>query len=183
MTEEATLHYHWTRDAFMRAWEAGAFDRRVELVEGEVWPVVLGDWHGETIFRVGELLRHPDVIVTGSTLPTCDSLPDPDCWIRRKTAEPVDTVGTRLTMWASSDVLLVVEVSDETVMADLGVKERLYGRAGYQEYWVVTQSVIYKHTAPTSAGYRFRQEFRSGDRIALPYADTDIAVEDLLNPA
>ncbi|HEX3197225.1 MAG TPA: hypothetical protein VHR39_06670, partial [Propionibacteriaceae bacterium] len=24
----------------------GAFDQRVELIEGDVWPVVIGDWHG-----------------------------------------------------------------------------------------------------------------------------------------
>ena len=40
--------YRWSVSEFLRAWEAGAFDHRVELVEGEVWPVVNGDWHGKT---------------------------------------------------------------------------------------------------------------------------------------
>ena len=36
--------YRWSVSEFLRAWEAGAFDNRVELINGEVWPVVIGDW-------------------------------------------------------------------------------------------------------------------------------------------
>ncbi|MEU1957765.1 hypothetical protein [Nocardia sp. NPDC019255] len=39
---EASIAYRWTRSEFLHAWEAGAFDHRVELVEGELWPVVIG---------------------------------------------------------------------------------------------------------------------------------------------
>jgi len=31
---DAALAYHWNREEFVRAWEAGVFDQRVELVEG-----------------------------------------------------------------------------------------------------------------------------------------------------
>jgi hypothetical protein len=76
----------------------------------------------------------------------------------------------------------VVEVSDDTVMADLTTKAALYGKAGYQAYWVVTKDVIYEHTEPTKAGYRVRVEYRPGDRIPVKYADTDLAVDDLIAP-
>jgi hypothetical protein len=36
MTQPA-LAYRWSRSEFVRAWEAGAFDHRVEFVEGEIW--------------------------------------------------------------------------------------------------------------------------------------------------
>ncbi|MEU6184716.1 Uma2 family endonuclease [Nocardia sp. NPDC047038] len=95
-------------------------------------------------------------------------------------AEPVDLIGNKLSVWAASDVLLVVEVSDETVVQDLNRKADLYSRAGYPTYWVVTKDVIYEHTEPTSEGYRTRTRYRPGDHIPVHYADTTIAVDDLL---
>jgi hypothetical protein len=179
MTQSAPT-YRWSRSEFVRAWEAGAFDHRVELVEGEVWPVVIGSWHGDTVGHLVALLRHTGVRVTTATLPTGESLPDPDCWVRRAEAEPVGTVGSRLAVWDPNDVLLVVEVSDDTMLQDLQSKARLYGRAGYAVYWVVTHDAIYEHTSPTSTGYRTRVEYRSGERIPLGYAGSELAVSDLI---
>ncbi len=130
--------YRWTRDEFVRAWEVGAFERRVELVEGEVWEVSIGPWHGETTGQVIRALPGDGVKITMATLPAGDSLPDPDCWVLRAGASPAGTIGRRLASWRPEDVLLVVEVSDESVTQDLGVKALLYGRAGYAVYWVVT---------------------------------------------
>ncbi|MFD3591567.1 Uma2 family endonuclease [Nocardia sp. NPDC058640] len=177
---EVPMAYRWTPEGFLRAWEAGAFESRVELVEGEVWPVVIGDWHGFAVGRIMGRLPRTDVEVTSATLPTGDSLPDPDCWVLRAAAEPVDTVGHKLSRWAPADVALVVEVSDETVMHDLGVKARLYGRAGYPVYWVVTKDVIYEHTQPTADGYRTRTEYRAGEAIPVGYAGETLAVDELL---
>jgi hypothetical protein len=176
----AELAYRWSRDEFVRAWEAGAFDRRVELVDGEVWPVAIGDWHGKTVGRVIKALPDAGVELTTATLATGYSLPDPDCWVRRADAEPIETIGTRLHAWAAEDVLLVIEVSDETVPQDLGVKAAIYGQAGYPLYWVVTQDVIYEHSQPSAAGFRVRVEYRRGERIPVPYAATELAVNDLL---
>jgi Putative restriction endonuclease len=177
---EAALIYRWSRDEFVRAWEAGVFDHRVELVEGEVWPVVIGPWHGKTTMRVARALPDAGGEVTSATLPAGDSLPDPDCWVLRAGAEPSESIGARLVAWRPEDVLLVVEVADETVLQDLGVKARLYGRAGYGVYWVVTQDVIYEHTEPTPDGYRVRVEHRRGDRIPVRYAGAELGVDDLL---
>ncbi|MFD6463740.1 Uma2 family endonuclease [Streptomyces roseolus] len=178
---EASIAYRWTRDEFLRAWEAGAFDHRVELIEGEVWSVVIGDWHGFTTGTLIGLLPCKGFRVTTATLPTAGSLPDPDCWVLHAEAEPVDTIGTKVSVWAPSDVALVVEVSDETVMQDLGVKAKMYGRAGYAVYWVVTKEVIYEHTEPTPDGFRARREYRAGEQIPVRHADSTLAVEDILS--
>jgi hypothetical protein len=177
---DAVLSYRWSRDEFVRAWEAGAFERRVELVDGEIWPVVIGPWHGDTTARVIQALTNAAVKVTTATLPAGDSLLDPDCWVRPADAEPTDFIGSRLVAWRPEDVLLVVEVADETIMHDLGIRARLYGQAGHQVYWVVTREVIYEHTEPTPDGYRVRVEYRRGDRIPVGYASTDLLVDDLL---
>ncbi|WP_194814792.1 Uma2 family endonuclease [Nocardia sp. XZ_19_385] len=179
---EAPIERRWTRDEFVRAWEAGEFDHRVELIEGEVWPVGIGDWHGETLFRVVRTLPGEGVVVTGASLPTGDSLPDPDCWIRRQGSEAIGKVGRKISMWHPADVLLLVEVSHETVREDLGIKARLYSRDGYEVYWVVTEGVIYEHTDPTPTGYRTVREYHPGQLIPVHYADTAIAVDELLYP-
>jgi hypothetical protein len=179
MTEPA-LAYQWSLSEFVRAFEAGAFDHRAELIEGEIWPVVIGGWHGRAVGRLFAKLPQVDVELTNATLPSGDSLPDPDCWVQRAGAAPAGMIGSRIEVWHPADVLLVVEVSDETVIHDLNVKTRLYGSAGYPVYWVVTKERIFEHTGPVEGGYRRRIEYRAGDRIPVGYAGVDLAVDDLL---
>lgn len=101
----------------------------------------------------------------------------------RRGAKPAGEVGRRLSRWNATDVLLVVEVSDETVLADLTTKARIYGSAGYPVYWVVTADVIYEHTEPVDGGYRQRRECRRGDRLPVTYAGTAIFVEGVFGEA
>ena len=175
--------YRWSVSEFVRAWEAGAFDHRVELIEGEVWPVVIGTWHGKMVGKVIALLSGLHGDVTTATLPSGTSLPDPDCWVLREGASPVGQLGSKLDRWGAQDVQLVVEVSDETLLADLNVKAKVYGSAGWPVYWVVSPEAIYEHTEPHSSGYRARREYRRGDRLPIRYASTDIVVDDLLGSA
>ncbi len=181
-TETATdvLRYRWTRDEFVRAWEADAFDRRVELIEGEVWEVSIGPWHGDVTGQLIRALPDGGVKVTMATLPSGQSLPDPDCWVRRADATPTESIGRRLAAWPPDDVLLVVEVSDDSVNQDLGVKSKIYARAGYGVYWVVTADAIYEHTTPTPEGYRERITYRPGERIPVPYANSELDVAALM---
>lgn len=179
MTRSA-LACRWSRDEFVRAWEAGAFDHRVELVEGEIWPVVIGSWHGDMVGQILALLPRAGVRVTTATPPTGASPPDPDCWVRRADADPIGTVGSRLSVWDATDVLLVIEVSDETVIEDLNLEAKLYGQAGYPTYWVVTREAIYEHTGPIPTGYRTRIEYRRGEQIPVGYVGVELAVDDLL---
>lgn len=175
-----SLRYRWTPQEFLRADAAGVFDGRVELVEGEVWPLVVGDWHGPTTMRCAHLLSADGFVVTQQTLPTGDSLPDPDLWVRAAEAVPVGALSPRVSRWAPSDVLLVVEVSDETVDADLGTKARLYGAAGYPAYWVVTRDAVHEHTAPDARGYRTVTRYGPGDRVPVRHRGTTLAVDDVL---
>jgi hypothetical protein len=175
-------NYRWSVSEFVRAWDAGAFDHRVELVEGEVWPVVIGDWHGETVGNVIGLLRQLGATVTSATLASGESLPDPDCWVRRPGAAPTGTLGSRLSVWSPKDVLLVVEVSDETLMADLTTKARIYGAAGWPVYWVVSTEAVYVHSEPHPQGYGLRREYSPEAMLPVPFADAEIAVVDLIGP-
>jgi hypothetical protein len=177
---EPKLSYRWSRSEFVRAFEAGAFDHRAELIEGQVWRVAIGSWHGDAVGQLFASLPRSDVRVTTATLPSGDSLPDPDCWVRRANAVPTGTSGSRLEVWDPTDVLLVVEVSDETVTHDLNIKTRIYGSAGYPVYWMITRECIFEHTGPTPSGYRTRVEYSPAERIPVAYAGTDLAVADVL---
>lgn len=178
-----TYSPRWRLDEFLLAWETGAFDRRVELVDGEVLAVSIGDWHGETTMMLPQVLPKGRFRITASSLLAGDSLPDPDCWVRRADAEPVAVLSAQLMRWSPADVPLVVEVSDETVDHDLGRKEAIYAGADYPCYWVVTRDRVYEHTEPTDAGYRLRRLYRPGERIPVPYADGEtLAVDDMIEP-
>jgi hypothetical protein len=109
-----------------------------------------------------------------------DSLTDPDCWVRLAGATPAVRLSERLTAWQPADILLVVEVADETIDQDLGPKAALYARAGYACYWAVTRQGVYVHTDPSEAGYRTRVLHQRGDRLRVDYANVELAVNDLL---
>ena len=169
--EQELLEYRWTPDRFLRAWEAGVFDeQRVELLDGKVFPVSIGDWHSETAVRLIELLPREGVRKSQATLASGESLPDPDVWVRRADAQPKAQLSKELKSWHAQDVLLVVEVSNSTTLTDLGFKAQLYGSSGYGEYWVVTKEKVYVHREPTSGGYRVRVEYRPGDQLPVPYS-------------
>ncbi|MGI8873160.1 MAG: Uma2 family endonuclease [Egibacteraceae bacterium] len=125
--------------------------------------------------RTVRALPNDRFVFTGESLVVEDSVPDPDCWVRPREAMGVGSVGPRLTRWRPQDVLLVVEVADETVSHDLGPKARVYARAGFSVfsvYWVITRDGIYEHTEPTADGYRVRVRFRGGDTIPVRCAGT-----------
>ncbi|MGH9001157.1 MAG: Uma2 family endonuclease [Acidimicrobiia bacterium] len=178
----ASTPYRWRREEFLRAWEAGVFEGRTELVDGEVWPVPIGSWHGDTAAKVLRALPNDDHVVSTASLPTAESLPDPDCWVRLAAAQPSARLSERLSAWSPTDVLLVVEIADESIDQDLGPKAALYARAGYPCYWAVTRQGIYFHTDPSAAGYRTRILYQPQDHLPVPYADVELPVNDLLAP-
>lgn len=178
----APTPHRFTLEEFLRAWEAGVFESRVELVEGEVLSVSIGPWHGDTTGLVVRALPTDRGRVTMASLASAGSLPDPDCWVRSADAQPTGNPSPRLATWSADDVLLVVEVGDESVDFDLTVKASLYGRAGYACYWVVSRQGIYEHTGPHELGYTSRLLYGPGERIPVRYAGTDLAVSDLLAP-
>ena len=176
-----SVAYRWDVEAFLRAHAAGVFSDRVELVDGEIWPVVLGTWHGDTTGAVFAALQGQGR-TSASTLPSGDSLPDPDVWVRRPDARPAGSVSPRLLRWAPDDVLLVVEVADETLHEDLTVKARLYARTGWVRYWVVARDGVHDHTGPGPRGYSSVRLVGPDDEVTLPDG-TPLPVGRLLGQA
>ncbi len=76
MVASITPH-RWTLEEFLGAWEAGVLTDRVELLDGEIWDVSMGPWHGDTTMRVARALPNDTFRITGMSLPAGDSLPRP----------------------------------------------------------------------------------------------------------
>lgn len=172
--------YRWSREAFLTAWESGVFTEHVELVDGEVLTVPIGPWHGDATARCIQALVAEGVTATTQTLVTGDSLPDPDVWVRPREATEAGQLSRRMVTWSPEDVLLVVEVSDETVLFDLNVKARLYASGGYAVYWVLTREALVVFTGPGPDGYRTTVTHRAGEHVPLPYGDRTVDVTALL---
>lgn len=164
--------WRWDEESFIRAWEAGVLrGQRVELVDGEVWPVAVGCWHGSVAMNIARALPNGEWRVTPASLPASGSIVDPDVWVRPRSATPVSRLGTtgRLLRWSASDVSLVVEVADSSLQADLETKARVYGQAGFATYWVVHRNGVEVLTDPYEAGYRKQRTFDRSGEVEVPY--------------
>jgi hypothetical protein len=177
--------WRWDEESYVRAWEAGVFrDQRVELVEGEVWPVPIGLWHAAVAGNVTCMLPNGDWRVTSASLPASGSVPHPDVWVHRRGVGPVARLGStgRLARWSAGDVALVVEVADASYDVDVDTKAKVYGRSGFATYWVVHRGGVDVFTDPYEAGYRQRTTVPPSATVTVPYRpDKALAVADLLD--
>jgi Uma2 family endonuclease len=127
----------WTRAEFYRMAEEGWFrGQRAELIEGRVMVQSPQKWlHASTVDRVAEVVRKP--------------WPAGRCWVRMQLPisfgaasdpEPdVSVVAGKREDYRDhpTTALLLVEVSDSTLIYDQTDKASLYARSGIADYWIV----------------------------------------------
>jgi Uma2 family endonuclease len=115
---------------------------------------------------------------------TIDSEPEPDvCVVRGAPRDYVDRhPGPR-------DVGMLVEVADESLLRDRGIKKRLYARAQIACYWIVNllDRQVEVYTKPRvsrdQADYRQRDVYGADDQVPLVLDGTEVSqvnVWDLL---
>jgi Uma2 family endonuclease len=184
--------FRWSRDAYMRAAEAGAFgDRRVELIAGEVVEMgPVGPLHA----AVDDGAR--DVLLAAF---------DPPVYVR--TEKPLDLgewdqpqpdVAVVVGVWRDylaahptvEQVLLVVEIGDTTLAYDMGRKARIYAAARVEDYWVIDPNggrvIVFRRRvidglSDTDWRYAERTEHRLGQTITPMRGDArPVSVDDLL---
>jgi Uma2 family endonuclease len=177
------VHYKLTADEYQQMLDTGILneDSPVELIEGElIWMAAHGGEHIRCVTLLNEtfVVAFVGVFYTStqsSIRLDSKSEPEPDIAILRslprgRTPPPTD------------DVVLVVEVSDTSLMYDLNVKAPLYARAGVPEYWVadLTAQRVLRHSEPRDGRYRITEEFIVGDQItSLSDPPITIAVADI----
>ena len=82
-----------------------------------------------------------------------------------------------------SEVLLLVEVSDNTVNYDRNIKVPIYARSGIQEVWLVDLVEncleVYRQSSPN--GYSLMLKFWRGQQVApLAFPDLEVSVDFIL---
>ena len=191
MAVSHTLLRLWTREDYLKMAEAGVFapGERVELIEGEIIKmtpqkgphmtgVTLVSEELRRAFGKGYVVRVQGPIALGPL-----SEPEPDVTVVR--GSPRDYRDSHPTT-----AVLVVEVSDTTLVLDRQQKAGLYARAGIPEYWILNllEQVleVYRGPAPIPdhpLGYGYRSSEcldASASVVPLAASATPIAVADLL---
>lgn len=177
------VHYKLTADEYQRMLEMGILneDSPVELIEGElIWMAAHGGQHIRCVTLLAQAFTVAYVGVyfvstQNSIRLDSRSEPEPDIAILRSLPQ------TR-TPPSISEVVLLVEVSDTSLMYDLNVKAQLYARAGIPDYWVadLTTQRVLQHTRPVDGRYTTIEELVVGDRItSLSDPPITIAVADI----
>ncbi len=165
--------------------EAGAFgDQETELVDGDVI-VMSPEWmphmriKDEIAYRLRRVIEERGLglrVGTGGSVELSGvNQPRPDVMvmndIRSDKAVPGDAV------------LLLVEVSNSTLVFDRDTKAPNYGRSGVAECWVVDvkAKTTYRMWSPTTDGYAQGDEVAFGRSLAsMTIAGVSIETADLL---
>ena len=196
MTDNGLLipgRHIWTREKYERATELGLLgpDDRVELIEGEiVQKMPQNSPHSTAVSLAQDALRlaFPTGHVVRSQLPLSIgglSQPEPDI------AVVVGSVRDyRNRQPDAEDAVLIVEVSDSTLLPDQTTKAALYARAGIEEYWIVNlpDGILEVHRrpapqdgAPLGHAYQEITRLAQTESVApLAAPASFIAVADLL---
>jgi Uma2 family endonuclease len=155
-------------------------DEGVELIDGQLlYAADEGPDHARVIRRLNRLLiealpaEEADVGV-GNPIAVNDlSEPEPDFMV----IEPGTYRGHH-----PGTASLVIEVSHSSLRYDLTVKARLYGSAGYPEYWVfdLRDQALVVHRDPVDGGYGTVQRHRDGSVQALHHPAVRVDVAALL---
>jgi Uma2 family endonuclease len=186
----AIARHQFTVDDYHRMAESGILrdDSRVELIDGEIVDMApIGRKHQSCVDRLARLtIRALDeteavVRVRGSLQLNRQAEPQPDLVLLRPSP---DFYGRRVAQ--SSDVLLVVEVSDTTFAYDRNVKIPMYARDAIPEAWIVDingrRVLVFRE--PSAGEYRDVSEVVAGEKlspIAFPglIVDVDRLFRDL----
>lgn len=177
----------WTRAAYSRMAEFGLLpqDPGTELIDGVIYrKMSQGNAHilaTKLIFRALLAAFGPDFDLSmQTTLPLGDSsAPDPDVLVLR--GEPRDYDGRDPD--PTTDVVLVVEVSDSTLATDRNAKVRLYAAHGVPKYWIVDlrHRTLEVRRRPYGEGYAETLVLSEGESVTI--GNGTIAVADVLPKA
>ncbi len=168
----SVAQYHAMRDAgILRE------DDRVELIEGLIVPKMTKNpphristdsvrRELERALPAGYSVQVQDPITTG------DSEPEPDVAVIRGNARDYPDRHP-----GPSDVVLVVEVSDDSLERDRGPKQRAYARAGIVAYWIVNlrDRVVEALREPRGETFAMRTAHRAGAEIPLVIDGREVA--------
>ena len=182
----SVIHHRFTVDEYEQMIEQGILTEndRIELIHGEiVEKMVIGPLHIAVVNRLNRLLntRLSDATFVSikSPIVLSDSQPEPDVALLLPRDDFYATSKPK-----SSDVLLVIEVSDSSLNYDREVKLPMYALGGIQELWIVnlveSKIEVYRQPLPTGV-YPSRTDFGRGESLCLAgLPDVSFEVDSIL---
>ena len=135
-----TSRFRWTPEQFQKAAEDGWFgDRKVELLDGDVYYMVRNPLHRNCVWKLYELfsalldkeqwtITREDDVEMGD-----DWVPSPDVAVLRGNFDLLKD-----DLLKGADVALLVEVSHKTYARDRGRKLPRYAHNKIPVYWIVS---------------------------------------------
>ncbi len=184
--------HRFSVDQYHRMIDAGILgpNDRVELLEGWVVDKMSRKPpHNGSIARITKRLvrKVPDewVVRVQSAITLRDSEPEPDFAI---VAGPEEIYFKRHPV--ASDIAVLMEVADSTLLGDRLSKGPLYAQARIPEYWIINlvQKQVEVYTSPRSGrdpGYRKKKVYSVDDSVPLILGEKRVAVfqvKDLISP-
>ncbi len=163
--------YRFTVEEYEKAAFAGAFAGRVELLNGEVvqMPAMKGP-HIRALGKVGTefsiRLAKSAFIIKQVPIRVAeqDGEPDPDITLLKLEVAQSDSDDAP----NASEVFLVVEVGDTTLVTDRKIKLPIYARAGIAEAWILNlkkmQLEVYRD--PQEGEHASKQTLNKGQSVA-----------------
>jgi Uma2 family endonuclease len=156
-------------DEFHAMGEAGILDEddRIELIDGRMIVMEPIGWpHANCVIRLNNLLvgRGPFLVSPQNPLRLTDyTEPLPDLVLFREDRDPDGPL-------LGPDSLLVIEVSDTSLLYDRCVKLARYAQAGVPEVWIIDlkKQRIEVYREPSGATYLASSKRGRGDRLLLP---------------
>lgn len=183
----------WTREEYYRAAEKGIFhpEERLELIRGEIFrmspqqkPHVSGIYRSSHVFEAiveqmaDGVTRH--VRAQAPITLRNDTEPEPDVVVVQ--GHPNDYV---IRDCGSTDVLLLVEVSDATLSYDRNRKAAIYAEDGIADYWVLNLRVrqLEVRRDPQNGGYQTKNVHNENESVAPLFAPQNpVLISDVLPP-
>lgn len=175
-----------TVQTYHRIIEAGILgpQDRVELIEGEIIKMAsIGRRHAVTVKKINRIFSRilGERAVVGIQDPLemeNHSEPEPDFILLRN---PMDIYEERKPIPA--DVLLILEVSDSSLVFDRKEKGHLYAKANIQEYWIANleEDIIEVYREPDGQHFKLCMIKKNGETVSpLAFPDVQIPVSDII---
>jgi Uma2 family endonuclease len=189
-TEGRAIVQPWTVELYHRAIAAGWLEENAafELLDGFIVRkdraragedlVTIGDRHRLAVQRLVKLAArfeppgHTLQVQQPIQLPPTNE-PEPDGSVMRGIDDDY-----RNGPPGAASITCVIEVADNSLARDLGVKLQLYARAGIAQYVVVdlVHDVVLDHRKPAGDGYQEVASLRAGDDVELRAGERGVTV-------
>jgi Uma2 family endonuclease len=164
---ETMQRHQFTLEDVLELIAQGLVDRRVQLLEGEIYDMPLDSaGHARCAMGIGrvfmtELFGKPYFVGVQTTLRLKSRVaPSPDIFILSGRLPDKDV--------PSDNVLLVIEVADTSLRENLTNSAARYARHGVREYWVVDVNApcIHVHQNPVDGVYPPPRRVEANEAIA-----------------